>query len=153
MADYKKIDFTHRLSSYEVRVPNWTGSEDIRAPFAPWAAGGSLPWYQAYNATKHDRHQEFENATFQHTLDAACGLLVLLSAQFESNDFSPSDELLSVGSYGPNARDGMKSGIGGYFRVRYPNDWPNELKYDFDWQSLQNEQDPFDKFDYSCART
>lgn len=66
MNDYKKIDKTHLLSAYEVKVPHWSGTRSIRAPFAAWASGGSLPWYQAYNTTKHDRHSQFDQATFDH---------------------------------------------------------------------------------------
>ena len=144
MGDYKKIEKTHLLSSYEVKVPNWSGSAAIRSPFSAWSTGGSLLWFQAYNITKHDRHTEFEKATFEHLIDACCGLLIVLSAQFETNDFSPGNDLLVAN--GP--RDGMESGIGGYFRVRFPANWPTELRYDFDWQRLKDEADPFQNLDY-----
>jgi hypothetical protein len=117
MGDYKKIDKTHLLSLYQVKAPSWSGSQVLRTPFLAWSTGGPLPWYQAYNTTKHDRHTEFEEATFGHLIDACCGVLVLLSAQFETNDFSPGNTLLAVG--GPD--DGMKSGIGDYFRVKFPD--------------------------------
>ena len=145
MGDYKKIEKTHFLSPYEVKVPNWTGTSSSRSPFSAWASGGMLPWYQAYNTTKHDRHSQFEEATFEYLIDACCGLLVLLSAQFETNDFSPGNTVLAL--EGP--RDGMESGIGGYFRVRFPSNWPNDLRYEFDWQKLKDEQDPFQTIDYS----
>jgi len=128
-----------------LKIPNWSGTAAIRSPFAAWSTGGSLPWYQAYNITKHDRHSAFEEATFQHLIDACCGLLVALSAQFETNDFSPGNTLLAL--EGPG--DGMESGIGGFFRVRFPANWPTELRYDFDWQELKNEADPFQNIDYS----
>ena len=144
MGDYKKIEKTHLLSKYEVKVPTWSGSRETWTPFATWASNGSLPWYQAYNATKHDRHTEFPKATFEHLIEAMCGLMVLLSAQFETNDFSPGDTLLAVS--GPS--DGMESGIGSFFRVRFPENWPPELRYDFDWQTLRNEDDPFQTIDY-----
>lgn len=108
-------------------------------------SGGPLPWYQAYNTTKHDRLVEFQEATLEHLLDACCGVLVILSAQFETNDFSPGNTLLSLDGPG----DGMESGIGGYFRVRFPDDWPQELRYEFDWQELKQELDPFQTIDYS----
>jgi len=144
MGDYRKIEKTHLLSAYEVKVPIWSGSREMWVPFAAWANNGSLPWYRAYNTTKHDRHTEFPNATFEHLIEAMCGLLVLLSAQFETNDFSPGNTLLAVG--GP--RDGMESGIGSFFRVRFPRNWPPELRYDFDWQTLCDEDDPFETIDY-----
>ena len=145
MSDYKKTEKTHLLSAYEVKVPNWSGSRAIRTPFSAWTSGGALPWYQAYNTTKHDRHSQFEQATFEHVLDACCGLLVLLSAQFETNDFSPGNTLLAVEGSG----DGMESGIGGYFRVRFPTNFPTALRYEFDWQQLKNDPDPFQTIDYS----
>jgi hypothetical protein len=117
----------------------------MRSPFLAWSTGNSLPWYQAYNTTKHDRHSEFEKATFGHLIDACCGLLVLLSAQFETNDFSPGNTLMAF----EGANDGMESGIGGYFRVKFPDNWPVELRYEFDWQKLKHEADPFQAIDYS----
>jgi hypothetical protein len=147
MSDYKKLNLTHRLSSYQVKVPYWSGNKNIRTPFSAWATNGSLPWYEAYNTTKHDRLAEFQAATFEHLLDACCGVLVILSAQFETNDFSPGNTLLAVS--GSNDNDGMESGIGNYFRVKFPDDWPQELRYEFDWQKLKNEPDPFQNIDYS----
>ncbi|MEW6241765.1 MAG: hypothetical protein AB1564_13240 [Chloroflexota bacterium] len=145
MSDYKKINTTHRLSSYQVKVPYWRGTGDLRTPFSAWSTYSTLPWYESYNITKHDRHMGFKEATLGNLLDACCGVLVILSAQFGTNDFSPSNTLLAVG--GPN--DGMESGIGEYFRVKFPDDWPPELRYDFDWQKLKTEQDPFQTIDYS----
>lgn len=145
MVDYRKIEKTHFLSGYEVKVPNWSGDAGSRKPFEAWADGRPLPWYQAYNTTKHDRHSEFEQATFKHLLDACCGLLVVLSAQFATQDFSPGDSHLVLNGIG----DGMESGIGGYMRVRFPSNFPMELRYCFDWQQLKNEADPFQTIDYS----
>lgn len=145
MDDYRKIEKTHFLSAYEVKVPIWTGQRAIWSPFAPWTSGAKLPWYDAYNVTKHDRHSQFEEATFENLIDACCGLLVILSAQFGTHDFQPGDTLLAC--EGPG--DGMESGIGGYFRVRFPLSWPEDLRYNFDWQKLQNQQDPFRTIDYS----
>ncbi len=145
MEDYRKINVTHRLSSYEVKIPYWSGTENLRCPFAAWSIGSRLPWYEAYNATKHDRHIEFKEATFNYLIDACCGVLVILSAQFETNDFSPGNILMAWDGPG----DGMESGIGEYFRVKFPNDWPYEMRYDFDWQQLKDEPDPFQVIDYS----
>lgn len=143
--DYKKINTTHCLSSYEVKVPYWNGTGDIRSPFSGWSDGGSLAWYKAYNETKHDRHAEFEKATFEHLLDACCGVQVLLSAQFYTNDFSPGDTLFAL--EGP--ADGTESGIDGFFRVKYANDFPLDMRYDFDWVKLKHDPDPFQEYDYS----
>jgi len=145
MRDYKKIEKTHLLSSYVVKAPHWNGVKATRMPFSAWSSGAPLPWYDAYNITKHDRHSEFEEATFEHLIDACCGLLVILSSQFETEDFSPGEELWACGG----SDDGMESGIGGYFRVKFPTNWQSSLQYDFNWHQLRAEADPFQNYDYS----
>ena len=148
MTDYKKINLSHRLSSYEVKLPLWNGKANIRKPFSSWQTGGALPWYSIYNQTKHDRHSKFELATFDHLIDSVCGLVALLSSHFWTNSFSGGNSYLIIG--GPN--DGMASAIGGYFRVKFPTDWPNSEKYDFtyqDWENLEKSTtDPFQNFPY-----
>lgn len=146
MNDYKKIDATHRLSSFKIVVPHWSGKHSVRTPFAAWKTAGSLPWYGAYNAAKHDRHNAFERATFLHLVDAFSGLLALLSAQFIGNDFTGDVQWVRGSS-----ADGTKRGIGGFFRVRYPDDWPDDECYDFDWTTLSAQPDAFNKFDYSAV--
>lgn len=144
MGDYKKINISHRLSSYQVRLPLWNGIGNTRSPFSDWATGGLLQWYQAYNKTKHDRHGAFEQATFEHMIEAVCGLQILLSSQFYTHDFGPSDYFLAEG---PD--DGMEFGIGGYLRVKFPDDWPVDERYEFDWNSTKDESAPFQMFNYS----
>lgn len=145
MDDYKKIEISHKLSSYQVKIPIWKGNGDIRTPFVAWKNNKPLIWYQAYNQTKHNRHEAFSLATFENMLDAVCGLLVVLSSQFWTHDFSPSD--MAISWDGPT--DGTESAIGSYFRIMFPTDWPNAQRYDFDWQELKQETDPFISFDYS----
>jgi hypothetical protein len=77
MRDYIKIEGSHKLSAYQVRVLTWSGLAGLRVPFRAWGSGGGLPWYRAYNTTKHDRHAAFRTATFEHMLDAVCGCLVI----------------------------------------------------------------------------
>jgi len=144
MSDYKKINVTHRLSSYEVKLPIWHGQKNIRKPYSAWETGQSLGWYQVYNKTKHDRHSKFQSATFDNLINAVCGLVAILASQFMTHDFSPSDWTLSVG--GPN--DGFESAIGGYFRIKFPTDWPNSDKYEFKWQDIEHEADPFQNYNY-----
>ena len=76
MIDYRKIDPTHRLSFYQVQVPNWTGSGGMRSPFQAWRSGSPLPGYEAYHATKHERHLKFEQATFEHLAPMSIRLYV-----------------------------------------------------------------------------
>lgn len=145
MIDYKKINFSHRLSSYEIALPLWKGIEKIRKPFSSWKNGGSLSWYKAYNATKHDRHTQFDQASFENLIDSICGLAVLLSAQFWVEDFIPSASYLAL----RGSPDGMDSAIGGFFRVKFPDDWTDNEKYDFTYQDISEPDFTIEKFDYS----
>ena len=88
---YFQFNNTHHLSSYEIMMPVWNGKENVRRPFAAWSGKtySPLPWYQAYNASKHDRQSAFQQANLRHLVDAMCGLVTLLSAQFYTIDFSP----------------------------------------------------------------
>ena len=96
----------------------------------------TLPWYKAYNDTKHNRYKNFHIANFKNLIDSICALVALLSSQFLTNDFS-SVRLLSIGG---NTNNGFRNGIGGYFRVKFPMDWTDEEKYDFDWEQLTNKE-------------
>lgn len=148
MNDYKKINTTHRLSSYKVKLPIWKGCLNVREPFKNWGYNKSLNWWQnGYNVTKHDRHNEFENANFENLIDAVCGLLIILSSQFYTEEFSSGSILLAADDY---INDGMVCAIGDYFRISFPNDWPTNNRYNFDWQVLKEEKNPFDKFDYNA---
>ena len=51
MNDYNKIETTHLLSLYKVKVPYWRGSKAIRTPFINWsnAPKENPGWYQAYH--------------------------------------------------------------------------------------------------------
>jgi hypothetical protein len=140
MADYKKLEATHRLSSYQVKFPVWHGDQAVRTPFSSWATGDNLTWYDAYNATKHDRHEQFEQANFANVLDAAAGLVALLTSQFGDYDFlGPRIGVLTDDTF---KGDGFETAIGNYFRIKYP-DWPAEERYEFKWEELQNDPEPF----------
>jgi hypothetical protein len=138
MDDYKKLNNTHRLSYFEVKFPIWHGIQSARAPFSPWLSGGALSWYQAYNQTKHDRHEQFEQANLDNLLSAVSGLVAILSAQFHTRDFASQDYLTAGGR-----TDGFEVAIGSYFLVKFPNDWPAVDRYEFDWAKLKYEADPF----------
>jgi hypothetical protein len=143
MADYYKIDSSHFLSSFEVALPHWHGEKGIRRPFQPWASGERLGWYRAYNEAKHDRREGFKTATFEHAIDAVCGVLVVLSAQFGAEDFSLTDIVIG----GARAHR-FRHAIGSYFVVRYPI-LPVTEHYAFNWYGLLKEEDPFQNFPYT----
>ena len=146
--DYWLINKTHHLSSYKVKIPYWRGKKDIRSPFCPWKDPSYKPlkWYQAYNTAKHNRAKEFKKANLDNLLDAICGLLILLSAQFGKEDFSSDYAFLIGSSYTTE----WELAIGSYFQIKFPkpDEWPEEERYDFDWESLKREDSPFRKIDY-----
>jgi len=146
ITDYKMIESTHFLSSFEVRLPFWSGINVDRKPFLDWQNGKStLPWYQAFNDIKHERSQKFTCANFGNLIDAYCGLLVLLTSQFGLHDFVPSQAVLAL----EGSSDGFESPIGSYLRVKFPKSIPAEERYNFCWTDIQNDDDPFNRIDYS----
>ena len=79
-------------------------------------------------------------------IDAVCRLFVVLSSQFHTQDFAPgSSHLVTEDQVG----DGMENGIGDYFRVNFPDDWPAADRYEFDWKTIKNDQNPFRAIDYT----
>ena len=151
IGDYKLIDKSHRLSSFEIRVPGWKGSLGVRKPFANWATNEPLHWYRAYNKSKHNRHENFHLATFDALIDAFCGLNILLSAQFMDEEYGPESKSLSLSGacYTYEGDDGMDPSIGDMLRIKFPIDWPADERYEFNWQDLRELEDPFLNFDYT----
>ena len=146
IADYKKMDASHFLSEYQVRAPVWQGNNKVFHPFKGWLEHGKPTWYQAYNSAKHDRHNEFRKANFDNLLNAVAGLLVVLSSQFLDGAFS-STASLSINIDVP--LDKFEHGIGSYFLIKFPENIPTNDRYDFNWQVLEGEADPFQDFDYT----
>jgi hypothetical protein len=155
--DYRRVDVTHHLSSYEVILPIWNGTSPIFKPFEPWKAGRglsrpngidlSLPWYRDYNKSKHDRQDEFKRANFENLVTAVTGLLVLISSQFRDRNFSAGAATLGFSGYDYHP---MAAATGDLFRIKYPDDWLEEEIYDFDWTVLKDEKDRFEKINFDA---
>ncbi|WLA39753.1 hypothetical protein QNJ95_44175 [Bradyrhizobium elkanii] len=139
MKDYCKLDPTHHLSSFQVRLPIWKGRSNPRTPFAAWKTGGSLAWYHAYNSAKHSRHEKFDQSNFGNMLDAMCGLVAILASQFVAIDFGPEGYVADSSLVA-----GYEMAIGGYFEIKFPDDWSPQDQYSFDWQQISaGGADPF----------
>jgi hypothetical protein len=149
MRQYSKVEHSHRLSDYQVLLPTWRGSMGEFSPFDAWKHAQPLPWYDAYNASKHDRHESLIAANIQMLVQAIGGLVVLLSAQFGTEDYSGSPDVLGLG--GPTVHK-WEPALGGVFRVEHPKNWQEGDLYDFDWHDLKADPDPFQKFNYDDAR-
>jgi hypothetical protein len=82
--DYVKTAVPMRLDQFTVRATRYREYPPI-APFKGWDANAptqSLPWYDVYNDTKHDRQGHLHRATLGHALSAVAALNVLLIAQY-----------------------------------------------------------------------
>lgn len=73
------------LHEFEVSLPRYTAVPSIR-PFTGWSRTPSptttLPWYDAYQKTKHDRDTHFAEATLSNCIQAVAATIVLFSARF-----------------------------------------------------------------------
>lgn len=155
MNDYRKVDVTHHLSSYEAMLPIWNGTPPILKPFESWrssrgqtaSAGTSPQWYRDYNASKHDRQEEFKKASFGNLVMAVAGLLVLVSSQFGNESFDAGVTLISARGYDYYP---IEPAIGSLFRIKYPDDWTDDESYDFNWATLKSESVRFEKIDYDA---
>jgi hypothetical protein len=153
--DFRKVDASHHLSSFEVMLPIWHGAPPTLKPFEAWLPfrgrphqnGISLSWYKAYNASKHDRHEEFKQANLENLIMAVAALLVVLSAQFHTVDFNSGPQSISFMGYDYHP---MEASIGSLFRIKFPDDWADNEKYEFDWAALKNQPDRFEKFDFDA---
>jgi hypothetical protein len=120
--------------------------ESIAWPPEP-NGGVRLPWYDAYNKSKHDRHEEFKKANFENLVTAVAGLLVLISSQFRDVEFGagPMTLATSGSDYHP-----LESATGSLFRIKYPDDWRDDELYDFDWTALKTQSGRFEKIDFDA---
>ena len=96
--DYVKLAQALKLREYAIRIPFYPWLEPIR-PFEGWVLSETptknLSWYDAYQAVKHDRENQFERATLLNSLKAVCGCAVMLFAQFGTSGFHYRNEINS----------------------------------------------------------
>jgi hypothetical protein len=79
---------------------------------------------------------------------AVAALLVLISSQFFTEDFSAGSRGFGGSGYDYHP---MEPSIGSLFRIKYPDDWVDAEHYDFDWTVLKNHTDRFEKIDYDAV--
>ena len=53
-------------------------------PWENWKSGNSPDWWKSYNKVKHERHQSFNKATLENSLNAIAALLVLTYKYYHS---------------------------------------------------------------------
>lgn len=143
--DFWKINASHRLSEYKVKMPIWEGNNNIFEPFVGWKSSTNLPWYSAYNHTKHNRDKCFSEANLKNLMDAFCGLFVVLTAQFNGCEYLTGHEIIVMG--GKDSYYEGDYGIGNMLQPIFPK-WADDEKYDVNWAEVCEDPDRFRKFDY-----
>ena len=79
------------LAGYSFRLHDHPGLTVV-SPFRGWNATNptqSLPWYEAYNHTKHDREARARDGKLAHAITAVGAMLVMAAAQFGHSLFQP----------------------------------------------------------------
>lgn len=129
--DYVKLLEPMQLARYEVQFPLFSEVPPQR-PFASWRSSQptkSLTWYDAYNATKHNREQNFGRASLQNAVEAVSAVAVMLCAQFGPAAV-PSGIQVTLNGVDPDFL---------YCPLRHPDRKPNEdgktTQYPFDYES------------------
>jgi hypothetical protein len=81
--DYFKLAEPLRLKEYSVSFKQYPWLTEF-TPFSRWNGQityQTLPWYQAYNAVKHDRQHSLASASLENLFLAIAGICVTLAAQ------------------------------------------------------------------------
>ncbi|EMS1343890.1 hypothetical protein WKL52_003797 [Salmonella enterica] len=82
--DYVKLLDKCFLSEYKIQYLNYDGLRNFK-PFDGWNANNptnSLPWYEAYNKTKHDRSGAFHFSTLENVMDAVAACVVMYCVKY-----------------------------------------------------------------------
>jgi hypothetical protein len=83
ISDYFQLKEPLRLSEWEVSLSDYPDL-GIFAPFKEWFTPDttkSIPWYEAYNAVKHDREAKFSLASLGNLINAVAAVHILQAAQ------------------------------------------------------------------------
>jgi hypothetical protein len=123
--DYVKLASPMMLKKYSVSMIHYPQYPKI-TPFEGWDVNEpskSLPWYQAYNTTKHDRESSFKVATLKMAIEAVSAVLCLLFAQF-----GPGNDRLT----------GWGQGLWQDFRVSIPHSSFKVEEYYAHWRRARN---------------
>lgn len=83
--DYVGLRDPLHIREYSVSLPRYSEIPDLR-PFFDWSTEPgptqTIPWYDAYNKAKHDRHGNFAEATLLACIQAIAANIVMFSVRF-----------------------------------------------------------------------
>lgn len=142
--NYYKVNGSHFLDRYSIEIPIWNWEKKVFKPFYEWSKHTHLNWYTDYNNSKHDRHNNFQKANLENLLNAVSWLLILLSSQFRTENFSPWTQSLGVEWYNYYS---WIFWIWNYLIINFPNYKENE-KYNFDREKIKKDDNIFNKYIY-----
>jgi hypothetical protein len=83
--DYALLADPMRLREYQLLAARYPDEWGVIAPFQTWdvdMATQSLPWYDAYNAAKHNRERDAPLASLEMVMSAVAAAWLLLLAQY-----------------------------------------------------------------------
>jgi hypothetical protein len=98
--DYVKLLKPMLLDGYSLELTSYPGFQGF-APFRDWDPScptQSLHWYDAYNATKHNREENLKEATLEKAIHAVGAAVVMFYVQFGASSFSGDEGLSFLGS-------------------------------------------------------
>jgi hypothetical protein len=88
--DYKLLEPIWKVKDKEVGLLFWLPEKRLIKPFYNWDSEiPSLTWYQSYNKVKHNREDEFYNASLENTVLSLAGLFLALRYEFDEDIFNP----------------------------------------------------------------
>lgn len=144
ITDYCKIEKASRLSKYQVIFNTWHPSRKTFRPLQEWATTHTLPWYQSYNAVKHDRSVNFREASLGNVMASITALFAILFSQFY---IFALNHYHNIGTYTVDD-DGSIYDDSSLFSIIMPSSWSSHEQYDFDWEAVKATPNPIDKFSF-----
>lgn len=145
VTDYYKINAATRLSEYRLFINIWGNGKKEINPFIEWSSTHSLIWYQDYNSVKHNRHEQFAKASLGNLLKAVSAVFSVIFAQFHMFLFTQYQPTMSYHSDDESFELSSENTL---FSIVLPMTWTNEEMYDFQWETLRQNSNPFRNFPF-----
>ena len=126
--DYVRLLDPMQLSKWSVFLTDYPEFPAI-SPFKHWHADNptkSLPWYDAYNAVKHDRENAFKRASIGSVIEAMAAVFVMQCAQWGPQVYSLYGENRSS-PFGVEEIPQWKAGEFYTPAPGHPDDWKAEM--------------------------
>lgn len=82
--DFVKIKDALRLGEYAIQFQRWPWLS-AAAPFRDWSETSptkSIPWYDAYNSSKHDRYLNAKHATIDAAINSVAAVFIMIGASY-----------------------------------------------------------------------